>query len=569
MVRSKDEPRSSAFAGYGVSWVQGRSFHEDDEDWKWGSRNRCSSETGCCMLLRPPLREISEDTLYEDDPEDGTLPDDPSYEYQSASEGEVLEYDSDASDSGRSTDEDNTPSEEDESETTEPDWIFKVSGPEEEIYDTEFVPLSTRLGQPLMIKRVKDDGSVVSTHNTAVYDLSQRYEHIAGPGCRKGDCYHPTNISPEEMRDAHTVQCIYPKGKTWQPRADDLDFERESRYHLTGLTTHMPSSGSLLEFVPPRFDVNIIGAECDFWSQMTKEELQEIGLPFHPACFELYIQASRRVLGIVDIDTLVHIRDKAAIAQEEFPIMYHNDVLAGRGQYWEHNPGDEYLVANPIFIPGFRDILESAISHDESFNIHNSPFKARPQKTLQSPSRDPFLRLPFEIMMDIAGYLGHADIANARLSSRAFDHIPISFWRRLVLEEMPWLYEAWSSDPSPYYWTTAVSRDLHEEEKAKKEFYEDLEIRREVIQTDMPEIYDEWVGNEPKWEWPEHPDRRVKLDMGPMKLPSDRTNWYKLYGDITKNRSQLKGLRNRERIWDSIMQIVDVVGAAREDISAW
>jgi hypothetical protein len=49
------------------------------------------------------------------------------------------------------------------------------------------------------------------------------------------------------------------------------------------------------------------------------------------------------------------------------------------------------------------------------------------------------------------------------------------------------------------------------------------------------------------------------------KLPYDKTNWYLLYRDITVNWAKLKGLRNRARIWDCVLQVIDAMKAAETE----
>lgn len=44
-----------------------------------------------------------------------------------------------------------------------------------------------------------------------------------------------------------------------------------------------------------------------------------------------------------------------------------------------------------------------------------------------------------------------------------------------------------------------------------------------------------------------------------MKLPKDKTNWYKLYRDITLNWARLKGLQNQKRIWGDMVQLMDAM----------
>ena len=156
-----------------------------------------------------------------------------------------------------------------------------------------------------------------------------------------------------------------------------------------------------------------------------------------------------------------------------------------------------------------------------------------------------------------------------RLSSRAFTHLPISFFRRLVLDEMPWLYEAWSSETKPYYWATVVARDLLDEKRERAKFDQELKRRREIIQDNEPQIYDEFVANEPEWKSPEHRECPEMLDMGPITLPRAKTNWYKLFCDIRSNWSQLKGLRNRERIWKNVNEVVDAIQKARGGLDVY
>jgi hypothetical protein len=297
--------------------------------------------------------------------------------------------------------------------------------------------------------------------------------------------------------------------------------------------------------------------------RQSQEELREIGLPFHPTCFEIFIQATHQSLGHVDIDTLVQIRDKACLERQQFPVQHHQHVTAGHVQWWNHNIGHEYLAANPIFVPALKPILESAASNNDDFNIRNSPFEVRHRIRALSSVQDPFLAFPGELIVAIVDNLSSAEIATLRLSSHAFTHLPISVWHRLVVKEMPWLYEAWSSNPKPYYWATVIAGDLHKEKQAREEFNHDIEDQRAIINKDMTEVYSRWVNEEPKLEWPEHPERQDILNLSPVKLAHDTTNWYQLYRDITLHWDRLKGLQNRARIWDAVMQIVDAMKEAR------
>ncbi|CAI7625942.1 unnamed protein product [Penicillium pancosmium] len=576
-------------SGHRNQWVQGRQFHRDKEQKEFERSQRggdddeeeeeegeeededkdelkgCSSSTGCGMVLRPDpsgrwWEDPAEFWLYEDDPEYGILADDPSYENQSDPDDEILEYNSEAS--GDEQISKSGGMNIDECEPAEvQEWLFKVTGPDPPEFDTEFQPLDSPLGAPLYFRTGR-----MHTMNPAAFNKTLRLEHVGGLGCRHDQAYIGKHISVEEMRGCHTVQGILWKRPGLKPRSDDLEFERGSTYFLTGIAEKMPASGSWLDFYPVRYGAdNYIEAETNFVLETTQEQLRSIALPFHPTCFELYIQTTRLCNDRVDLNTLVHIRDQACIERKNFPVKYNQDVVDATDQVWQHKEGHEYLVANPVFVPGLRAILESAISTDESFSVHQSAFEKRPQYDGLS-YQDPFLALPVEIILNISTRLTSSEVASIRLSSRAFTHLPISLFRQLVLDEMPWIYEAWSPETKPYYWATAVARDLLDEKQEREKFNRDLEQRRAIIRDHEPDIYDEFVANEPEWESPGRPGWQEILDMGPITLPRDKTNWYKVFCDIRSNWSSLKGLRNRERIWENVKQVVDAIKKAREGL---
>jgi hypothetical protein len=67
------------------------------------------------------------------------------------------------------------------------------------------------------------------------------YEHLPGPTCQTMQRYNGNVISVEEMKYCNTFQCLVPKSRAWKPEPDDEDFERGSSYFLSGLGHHMPS----------------------------------------------------------------------------------------------------------------------------------------------------------------------------------------------------------------------------------------------------------------------------------------------------------------------------------------
>lgn len=66
----------------------------------------------------------------------------------------------------------------------------------------------------------------------------------------------------------------------------------------------------------------------------------------------------------------------------------------------------------------------------------------RAAKNLGDSNADPFQKLSMEIISMVLEYLSSKDIANLRLATRAVQQLPDILFRRLLLEDMPWMWEA-------------------------------------------------------------------------------------------------------------------------------
>ena len=122
-------------------------------------------------------------------------------------------------------------------------------------------------------------------------------------------------------------------------------------------------------------------------------------------------------------------------------------VIDGRQQSWHHEPGCEYLAANPINIPGLPALLKNSQSRFGFYSegmpdpeSERSP-SSENSEGIHSGSADPFRSLPREITGMVQEYLSSKDIASLRLASRACRRIPSLLFRKLLLEEMPWMWE--------------------------------------------------------------------------------------------------------------------------------
>jgi hypothetical protein len=159
--------------------------------------------------------------------------------------------------------------------------------------------------------------------------------------------------------------------------------------------------------------------------------------------------------------------------------------------------------------------------------------------------------LPAEIIMQIVSQLEADDIAKLRLASRAFTHLPMSLWHQLIVKDMPWLYEAWSSDPIPYKWATVVARN---KSIAK------VEKERATAHGGSHGSYEQMLKDGADLEYPDNAERQELLESMPIKLDYHKTNWYQLYRDIVANWDEMKGLQNRRRVWEEcVMPILDAI----------
>jgi hypothetical protein len=345
-------------------------------------------------------------------------------------------------------------------------------------------------------------------------------EHVAGVDCMHRYGYNGNAISVEEMRLCTTVQCIVLKDKEahdampeWSPESDDEDFERDSKYFLSGLGDRCGSWEDDTSVEPQRHHFNDI-------NPMSIDGFEMGDLAFHPHCFEMYKRVSTLRLGKADIAKWA---DWWGRDGSDHDLPSHPSADAARDQWWNHNGDDEWLAANPLEIPALTAIFEAA--RRPHFNARNSPFGT--EATTYTDSNDIFGKLPSELRDMVLSSLGSKDIASLRLASRSFRHIPTTLWHDLIKKEMPWIWEAWSDRPYPFMACT-TKQELRE--------------------------------NRPAVRWNNRKPREVR------QLDRLQTDWYYLYCQIAREWKNINGLQNRERIWKSIEYIVRRVADPDEDL---
>lgn len=88
-------------------------------------------------------------------------------------------------------------------------------------------------------------------------------------------------------------------------------------------------------------------------------------------------------------------------------------------------------------IPGLQTSLKRFQTGPASKGVFH-----RKAKISENSSADPFTTLATEILSMVVEYLSSKDIANLRLTTRAVRQLPDILFRRLLLEDMPWMWEA-------------------------------------------------------------------------------------------------------------------------------
>ncbi|KAK2810650.1 hypothetical protein FQN50_002690 [Emmonsiellopsis sp. PD_5] len=497
--RRVGEPRSASWSCYG-------EYDDDDVEWNWPE---CALN-GCCLAVRKtPKQDENNDEEYDMN----------------------LMNESD----------DDIPDEKDVENQGYHQFLWLVANLFDLLRTAESAPLEAR-EKEIIIQIPRDENPFNNIKGDIGGYKIDDLEHIAGPACTAVNAYSGYNISVEDMKFCRTVQCLVLKDQSEPKELDALaqDWEQSGEYFLSGLCDDMPSRDiGPPEVFPARGGVDQPWADNIIW-----DGDENCDVPFHPWCFDIFSRLSKLHFNHVNVSGLMKWRNAESSyeAIAEFP--RDPDVTDGQDQWWCHDPGKEYLAANPLYIPNLPAILRSAIKNDEdNFSSQNSAFSVsqpttkskESQGTAESHTRtDPLQSLPQEIRLLIIDQLPSCDIANLRLASRAFRHLPIYVWYHLVRKEMPWLWEAWGEEEcnnhTPSIWTMNTAADLSR------------------IMNESPKNINEITAADILASGTAIPEQ--------IKLPRDKTNWYQLYVEIRRNWSQLKGLRNRERIYKDVEEII-------------
>ncbi|KAH8197452.1 hypothetical protein TruAng_008383 [Truncatella angustata] len=525
----------------------------------------CPSDAGCLVMPRAhiPKHSFAEVLNGMDGFQDGMddIEGDNDYIMQESEYDELYEYDTPmASD----TDDDLADDYEHDSDGKP---HLSPDAPSEELY-SRFLH---------MLENSSEDFKMLSQHINPKHPPSEgqliwgrpRFEHIAGGlGCKLNSIcpeyagYNGHAISAEDMKSCNTLQCLILKNPQWRAEPGDQDFEMNGHYFLSGLTEAVPTRHSAdTQVFPVRHGMSSPHADNIMW---LPDEDQEYVMPFHPTCLEVFKRASLHRHGRIDIDGLADWWALEATYDEFHRFPRHPAV--SWEEVWRHKDGDEFLAANPCFITQLPTILETASRIGHKTVDDSCAFAV---DGISNSLTDVFSQLPWELRAQILLELGSQDVANLRLASRTFRHLPQSFFRSHTLRHMPWLWEAWSTlDYS--FWATTTANDLKFKKQSQRERLADLQVAIDALTEegrqgdDLPNLNDAAITAVRNAVHGIESEATYVTTPAPY-LSFNKTDWYRLRYELARNQSQLLGLKNRQRIWKDCEEILDRIGRYRRE----
>ncbi|KAJ6789438.1 hypothetical protein PWT90_00239 [Aphanocladium album] len=367
-------------------------------------------------------------------------------------------------------------------------------------------------------------------------------EHISGPNCVLHNAYSGENITAEELRGCNTLQLFCPKSNEWEPEKGDEDFEiqEECPIYLSGLRDHFDSkSNAATVFVPMRHQQEEFHVHN--WASAASDRYLA-AMPFHPACFEVFKRASLKRFNTIDVAGLMgwyQVESTYHFTDKVFP---HDEAVkrATKNQGWDHVEGDEWIAANPCFVPALQVEMQQ-LATTESF---------------ASPP------------------LGHAasisdeidEIAQMNLSSEASSNLPQSFYFGHIRHEMPWIWETWCARAYSGWATKSQSEitkaplALSHQRGYLKNWIKAIETEGESSTQKRAQLRD--LNTQLKEL--EAQNSFIPEPVAATLLPRQGTDWRKLYFALQNMAENSSGLRNRERVWRCCNYILDRIALQRE-----
>lgn len=389
--------------------------------------------------------------------------------------------------------------------------------------------------------------------NVLAQPTGDHWEHLAGPDCRAKEGYLGTRISADEMFNCNVAQAIVTKDAStdWETESTDEDWEKaaSASWHLTGLVDTLSEREFGTTTPYPKRHAN--------WTRFhhmdcINFETRKTAMTFHPPCLEVFKRASLKRHGYFDINALGDAWIKAANDFDRLPRA--KPVEASSEQWWIHHVRSEYLAANPCFVPSLKKLLESSrVSHivvPRSVTAHG------------------LLALPTEIQHSIMLHLDISDITSTGLSSQILRKAAQNVLKSRLPHDMPHLWELWCDMPYSR-WTGTSAAAVEAAQTASNEQEEEIARALQILKE---EGYHEAHADYKQY-WDDSRAERKRKALGPLQeKATDFVNIEEI--DLVEfvcrlekaqRDDQVKGLRNRERIWVDCNKILDLIEGLQEE----
>lgn len=211
-------------------------------------------------------------------------------------------------------------------------------------------------------------------------------------------------------------------------------------------------------------------------------------------------------------------------------------------------------MADPMNVPGLGDLINGCIGSRNSDVVFEEPRRS-------GSVHDAFAALFPEIRFMIMRLLSRRDVANLRLASPGFSQLPQTYFRYLVESEMPWVWEVESIAPKQVNWyqlwcdLAAADGGSYSDEKERAWINQRQAKAYEDASAELGS--DSHFRNRPAWK--ECVAKGLKEAHLEIKAAMEKRTW------LRRKETELKGLRNRRRIYGDIEEILRRIASLELD----
>ena len=238
----------------------------------------------------------------------------------------------------------------------------------------------------------------------------------------------------------------------------------------------------------------------------------------------------------------------------------HSDVSVVSEQFNLCVPGTEYLVAHPLRIPALSQLIRNCLV--EGTDASEVVFEADGHPT---SSKDPFAQLSPELKHMVLHMLERPDVANLRLVSKSFRQMPQTYFRSLVLNEMPWIWwDIESLPPKKVHWyelwcKLSAADGGSQVDAVERDLFQSVEYRgyerafAALTQEEREQVKSSDGCDSEKVKFTREEEERIK------EIIQKRS----ASGRLPKS-TEIKGLRNRRRIYNDLLQFMRAIAVLQD-----